>query len=304
MQYRQAFANAMMDLATVDPRTVLVESDIASPARQIFKDMTPCRFINTGITEANAVGICAGLASEGYLPYWYTYGFLIGRAYDQIRQSITQNHANVRMIGYNCGVNGVGGASHNCVDDIGLMRLIPGMSIVVPADAHQTHESLLSTRTHDGPIYFRFPRGESFDVCASYLPFKLGRADIINGGDNVTIVCNGPMVLKALEATRLMPHKDDAEVIDVSTVKPLDSDTILKSAKKTGRVVVAEEHSVIGGLGDTVVSLLSRYCDIATVKIGVEDIFTQSGKGDLMAKYGLTSEAIVKACESLMEMKM
>lgn len=298
MQYRQAFANAMKALATIDPRTVLVESDIASPARQMFHDAN-FKFINTGITEANAVGICAGLASEGYLPYWYTYGFLIGRAYDQIRQSVAQNHANVRMIGYNCGVSGVGGASHNCVDDIGLMRLIPGISIVVPADAVQTYNSLLNTRNHNGPIYFRFPRGEEYNVTTN-IEFKLGTANVLRTGKETTILCNGPMVSKALEAS-VITH---SEVINVSTVKPLDSATILKSAKKTGRVVVAEEHSVIGGLGDSVVSLLSPYCNIATVKIGVEDVFTQSGKGDLMAKYGLTSEAIVKACKSLMEMKI
>lgn len=300
MQYREAFSYGMKTIAYHD-NVVLVESDIPSPARVFFKKYHPERFINTGVAEANAVGICAGLASEGYVPFWYTYGFLVGRVYNQIKQSIALDRRNVKIFGYNCGVSGIGGSSHNCVEDIGIMRTIPNMTIIVPAAIRQTYQSVLASYEYKGSVYIRFPRGES---PSGYYPksnFTIGKGEIVKDGSDLTIIANGPMVKESLDAVAGLPF--EVEVINMSTVKPLDYELILKSAKKTGVVITAEEHYLNGGMGEAVAGYLSDICPCPVYRMGVGDLFTQSGKGDLKEHYCLTSKDIRKLCERVMGMR-
>jgi transketolase len=298
MQYRDAFAGGLLDAAMGNSDVMLVESDIPSPARHTFRELYPKRFINTGIAEANAVGICAGLASDGYVPYWYTYGFLIGRTYNQIKQSIAVDKMNVKIYGYNCGVSGIGGSSHNCVEDIGILRTIPNMTIIAPADAYETYQTVRAVYEHDGPTYVRFPRGEDSPL-PRHMPFEIGKGTVVKSGSDLTIIANGPMVSECLEAVYELPF--NVEVINMSTVKPLDYGLILESAEKTGLVITAEEHYVVGGLGEAVSSFLSSAYPCPVYHIGVEDVFTQSGKGDLKDKYCLTSKYVKWLCEHVME---
>lgn len=297
IELRQAFANGIIELAKYDRSVMLVESDVPSPARKWFKKNAPNQFVNTGVAEANAVGICGGLASEGYTPFWYTYGFLIGRVYNQIKQSIAKDNRNVKIYGYSCGVSGIGGSSHNCVEDIGLMRTIPNMTIVVPADEYEMAKSVKASYLHNGPVYVRFPRDSVPIVTEPNDPFIIGTGKIMREGSDLTIICNGPMVKESLDALIELPF--NVEVINMSTVKPLDYELILKSAKKTGLIVTAEEHYINGGMGEAVASYLSSVYPCPIFHVGVQDVFTQSGKGDLKDKYFLTSKYIKWLCEQV-----
>ena len=295
MQLRQAFVNGIKDLALEHDNAILVESDVQCGARDWFLNGKQNQYLETGIAEANAVGICAGMESEGYVPFWYTYGFLIGMVFNQIKQSVGRDNRNVKMFGYNCGVstaNKIGGSSHNCVDDIGLMRLIPNMAIVVPADNKQMYSAVKAAYDWDGAVYVRFGAGECVDVTDGKL--TIGKASLMREGTKLTIVCNGVMVKTALD---IADEFGGIDVLNMSTVKPLDMDALVKSAKKTGSVVVLEEHYLNCGMGESIARDIGM--EVQVWCIGLEDVWTSSGKGCLREHYHLDAGCIRRFVELL-----
>lgn len=291
-EYRQAFADALTRLAGEQKNVVLVESDVASPAREWFLREVPEQFVDTGVAEANAVTIASGLGSEGYIAYWYTYGFLVGRVYNQVKQSVAEDKRNVKIFAYNCGVSGVGGSSHNCVEDLAFMRVLPNFTVMAPADDVELEKMVYASFLHEGPTYVRFPRGRAETIFNNDYDFKIGKGVKMKDGKDLTLIACGSMVNDALMVSR--ESELDVEVISMSTIKPLDGEIIIHSAKKTGAVVTVEEHSIIGGLGEAVLSVLSQNNPVPMRIIGVRDVLTQSGKGDLRPKYGLTPKNIAE----------
>jgi len=282
---------------------MLVESDIASPARGWFKKEATDQFVNTGVAEANAVTIAAGLASEGYIPFWYTYGFLIERAYNQIKQSVATDQRNVKIFAYNCGVSGVGGSSHNEVFDLALMRVLPNFVVMAPADDIEMEKMVIVSYRHNGPVYVRFPRGKTASLFDKEYCFKIGNGVIMREGKDITVIACGSMVKDALIVADCLISELDVEVISMSTIKPLDRELVIRSAKKTGAVLTVEEHSIIGGLGEAVSSVLSQNYSVPMKIMGVNDVMTQSGKGDLRSYYGLSCEGIMGNIRELGKMK-
>lgn len=302
-EYRQAFADALIGLAKVEKNVMLVESDVASPAREWFLRNAPDQIVNTGVAEANALTIAAGLASEGNIVYWYGFGFLAGRTYNQIRQSIAEDKRSVNIFAYNCGVSGVGGASHNFVEDLAIMRALPNFTVMAPADDVELEKMVYASFLHKGPSYVRFPRGRAKTIFDADYDFKIGEGVKITEGKDVTLIACGSMVREAIAAASNVKSELDVEVISISTIKPLDEKIIVDSARKTGAVVTVEEHSIIGGLGEAVSAVLSENRPVPMRIIGVKDVFTQSGRGDLKEKYSLTSVDIIENMRKSVEMK-
>lgn len=300
-EYRQAFADALIALVSEHRNVMLVESDIASPAREWLKKEAPDQFVDTGVAEANAVTIAAGLASEGYVSYWYTYGFLIERAYNQIKQSVVEDKRNVKIFAYNCGVSGVAGASHNEILDLAFMRVLPNFTVMAPADDIELEKMVYASFLHDGAVYVRFPRGRAETIFNNDYNFKIGKGVKMKDGKDVTVIACGSMVKDAMVASCDLMDELDVEIINMSTIKPLDRELIIDSAKKTGAVVTVEEHSIIGGLGEAVSAVLSQNCPVRMRIMGITDVITQSGKGDLRPKYGLTSQNISKNIREVAE---
>jgi transketolase len=289
MRLKQAFCDGIKNLAKEHDNVMLVESDVQSGVREWFLKEVPNQYLDTGIAECNAIGICAGLESEGYVPFWYTYGFLVDMVFSQIKQSIARDNRNVKIFGFNCGVSidgKLGGASHNCVEDIGLMRLLPGMTIVVPADGSQLYQSVKAAYECKGPVYVRFGAGDFPDIVDNN--FKIGKASLLREGKKLTVVCNGIMVSSVLETA---DKYGDIEVLNMSTVKPLDRNTLFKSAIKTGEVAVLEENYLNGGMGEHIARLFGQ-TDIKIHCLGIKDIWMQSGKGDLRDKYNLDVKSV------------
>lgn len=266
-----------------------------------FKDEFPERFIQAGIAEANMIGVSAGLATGGKIPFAGTFAnFATGRVYDQIRQSVAYSHKNVKICASHAGLTlGEDGATHQILEDLGLMKMLPGMVVINPCDYNQTKAATIAIAEYDGPCYLRFGRPKWPVFIPEDMPFEIGKALMLNEGKDVTIFATGHMVWKAIEAGHVLAEKGiDAEVVNIHTIKPLDRDAILASAKKTGCVVTAEEHQMNGGLGDSIAQLLSRELPTPMEFVAVNDSFGESGTPDqLLEKYGLTTAAIVAAAE-------
>jgi len=269
-----------------------------------FKDEFPERFIQAGIAEANMIGVSAGLATGGKIPFAGTFAnFATGRVYDQIRQSVAYSHKNVKICASHAGLTlGEDGATHQILEDLGLMKMLPGMVVINPCDYNQTKAATIAIAEYDGPCYLRFGRPKWPVFIPEDMPFEIGKALMLNEGKDVTIFATGHMVWKAIEAGHVLAEKGiDAEVVNIHTIKPLDRDAILASAKKTGCVVTAEEHQMNGGLGDSIAQLLSRELPTPMEFVAVNDSFGESGTPDqLLEKYGLTTAAIVAAAERAM----
>jgi transketolase len=291
MELRQAFSNGLVDLAKLHKEVMLVESDVECPARKWFETERPKQYVNTGIAEQNAASICGGLSSQGFVPYWYLFGFLVGRAYDQIRQSIAVDKRNVKIFGYNCCVSGLGGRSHNCVDDIGLMRLIPDMTIVAPADEYELYKAVMTSYNRKGSVYVRFGRGSVPIVTNQDDDFRIGKGRVMQEGNFLTVVAYGSMVDVALKATEGL----DVKVINMSTIKPLDK-KVLEEECVTRDVVVLEEAYLNGGLGECICREMP---ELNVSCIGVKDVWMQSGKGDLRSHYGLDVEGVRRRLKKL-----
>lgn len=289
---RDAYGEALLELAKKDERILALSPDLASSTRiEKLAKLEENRLFNLGVAEQNAVGVAAGLAMEGFIPFLSSFAvFIPGRAFDQIRISICQNEANVKLVGSHLGFSNAGdGATAQSVADIALMRSLPGMVVLSPADANQVSLAVRAAADYNGPVYIRISRAKTALVTEEE-EFIIGRAKVLIPGRKLTLVATGPIISHLLD----WAEEFGVELINCSTIKPLDEETIISSAKKTGRVMTVEEHSVIGGLGSAVAETLSCHYPVPVERLGIPDCFGESARRpeDLYQKYGLTGEAI------------
>ena len=295
---RESYGNALKELGAENPNVLVLDADLAGATKTgIFKKAYPDRFFDCGIAEGNMVGIAAGLATTGKIPFCSSFAmFAAGRAFEQVRNSVGYPHLNVKIAATHAGISvGEDGATHQCNEDIALMRTIPGMVVINPADDVEARAAVKAAAEYEGPVYLRFGRlaVPVFNDEANY-KFEIGKGILLREGTDLTIVATGLCVNSALEAAeKLAAEGISAEVINIHTIKPLDEELILKSAKKTGKVVTAEEHSVIGGLGSAVCDVLSEKLPTPVKKIGVYDVFGESGPAvKLLEKYKLDGAGV------------
>ena len=298
---RDSYGSALVELAAEHDDFVVFDADLAAATKTgKFKDAYPDRFFDAGIAEGNMIGMAAGVATTGRVAFASTFAmFAAGRAFEQVRNSVGYPHLNVKIGATHAGISvGEDGATHQCCEDIALMRAIPGMTVISPADDVEARAAVRAAYELDGPVYLRFGRlaVPVFNDPETY-EFKLGKGVLLREGGDVTIVATGLMVAAALQAAEALAASGvSAEVINVHTIKPLDADLIVESARRTGRVVTCEEHSVIGGLGSAVCDALAERYPVPVKKVGVNDVFGESGPAvDLLHKYGLDAEGIVSA---------
>ena len=295
---RESYGNALVELGKEHEDVIVLDADLAAATKTgIFKKAFPDRHVDCGIAECNMMGIAAGLSTCGMVPFASTFAmFAAGRAYEQVRNSIGYPKLNVKIGATHAGISvGEDGATHQCLEDLALMREIPGMVVLNPSDDIEARACVKAAYEHQGPVYMRFGRlaapviNDRPDYC-----FELGKGVLLKEGLDVTLVATGLMVSEALEAAKqLENHGISCEVINIHTIKPLDEALILASAKKTGAVVTVEEHSTIGGLGSAVADVLSEQLPTKLLKIGVRDVFGESGPAvELLHKYGLDAEGI------------
>lgn len=297
---RDSYGNALAELGMAHDDIVVLDADLAGATKTaVFKKACPDRFIDCGIAEGNMMGVAAGLATCGKVPFASSFAmFAAGRAFEQVRNSIGYPHLNVKIGASHAGISvGEDGATHQCNEDIAIMRTIPGMVIVNPADDVEARAAVKAAYEYEGPMYLRFGRLAIpvFNDESTY-KFELGKGIKLREGKDVTIVATGLCVNESLEAAKMLEANGiDAEVINIHTIKPLDEEIILTSAKKTGCVITVEEHSVIGGLGSAVCDVLSEKAPTKTLKIGIMDTFGESGPAaELIKKYGIDAESIAE----------
>uniref|UniRef100_UPI003FF13A56 transketolase family protein n=1 Tax=Eubacterium sp. TaxID=142586 RepID=UPI003FF13A56 len=297
---RESYGNALKELAQNGAdNLVVLDADLSAATKTaIFKNAFPDRHINCGIAESNMMSVAAGLSTMGYVPFASSFAmFAAGRAFEQIRNSVGYPHLNVKIGATHAGISvGEDGASHQCCEDFALMRSIPGMVVICPADDVEARQAVIAAYHYDGPVYLRFGRLAVPVFHNDDYKFEIGKGELVKEGSDVTIIANGLMVAEAINAAEeLKAQGIDAEVINIATIKPLDTELIVKSAKKTGKVITVEEHNVIGGLGEAVCSALSECCPTPVKRIGINDVFGHSGPAkDLLKQFGLSAENIVK----------
>lgn len=305
---RSGFGEGLLELGRENENVVALCADLTGSLKMnAFQDEFPDRFFQVGIAEANMMGIAAGLTIGGKIPFTGTFAnFSTGRVYDQIRQSIAYSGKNVKICASHAGLTlGEDGATHQILEDIGLMKMLPGMTVIHPCDFNQTKAATKAIAKHEGPVYLRFGRPKVPNFTAPDQEFEIGKAQLLNSGTDVSIIATGHLVWKALEACLELAEKGiDAEVINIHTIKPLDDNAILKSVRKTKCVVTAEEHQINGGLGDSVAQVLSRNLPTPQEYVGVNDSFGESGKPhELLDKYGCGVSDIVAAAERAVSRK-
>ena len=296
---RAAYGEALAELGKTNDKVVVLDADLSkSTMTATFQKAFPDRFFNIGIAEANMVDIAAGMSTMGLIPFCSTFAmFGAGRVYEQIRNSIAYPRLNVKLCMSHAGVSvGEDGASHQCLEDLALMRVIPGMTVLCPADATETRKAVFAAAELDGPVYIRLARLAT-PVFEEDYPFEIGKANVLREGSDVAVFATGLMVSEALEAAELLEAQGrSAAVINVHTIKPIDAQCVMDYAQKCSRVVTVEEHSVIGGLGDAVADVLMGKICCQFKKIGVQDQFGQSGKAkDVLREYGLTAPQIAES---------
>jgi transketolase len=297
---RSGFGAGLSELGKTNPKVVALCADLTGSLKMdAFQKDHPERFFQVGIAEANMMGVAAGLTIGGLIPFTGTFAnFSTGRVYDQIRQSIAYSGKNVKICASHAGVTlGEDGATHQILEDIGLMKMLPGMVVINPCDFNQTKAATIAIAEYEGPVYLRFGRPAVPNFTAADQKFEIGKALMLNEGTDVSIFATGHLVWKAIEAGHMLAEKGiNAEIINIHTIKPLDRQAILASVSKTKRVVTAEEHQLNGGLGDSICQLLSREMPLPVEMVGVNDSFGESGTPDeLMKKYGLEAQNIVDA---------
>lgn len=305
---RSGFGAGLTELGKTNENVVALCADlIGSLKMDDFKKNHPERFFQVGIAEANMIGLAAGLTIGGKIPFTGTFAnFSTGRVYDQIRQSVAYSGKNVKICASHAGLTlGEDGATHQILEDIGLMKMLPGMTVINPCDYNQTKAATIAIADHEGPVYLRFGRPSVANFTAADQKFEIGKALHLLDGTDVTIVATGHLVWEALEAAKTLNEKGiSAEVINIHTIKPLDDAAILKSVKKTGCIVTAEEHNHLGGLGESVSRVLATNYPTPQEFVATNDTFGESGTpAQLMEKYGLNAEAIVKAAETVVNRK-
>ena len=303
---RDGYGSALVELGAENPNIVALDADLAGSTKSgMFKKAYPDRFFNCGIAEGNMMSIAAGLAAAGMIPFASSFAmFAVGRAYEQIRNSIGYPHLNVKICASHAGISvGEDGASHQCLEDIELMRGIPGRVVMCPADYIEAKACVRAAAEHDGPVYIRFGRSPVPIVFPEDYKFEIGKGNVLREGKDVSILTNGLCVASSLEAAQMLAQDGiDAEVINICTVKPLDEELVVKTAAKTGKVITVEEHSIIGGLGSAVAECLSEKCPTKMYRIGVRDTFGESGPaGELLHKYMLDGEGVYKQVKAFVE---
>jgi transketolase len=304
---RSGFGDGIAELGRTNAKVVALTADLAGSMKlNTFMKEFPERFFQCGIAEANMIGIAAGLSIAGHIPFTTTFAnFSTGRVYDQIRQSVAYSGKNVKICASHAGVTlGEDGATHQILEDIGLMKMLPGMTVIVPCDYAQTKAATLAIADYHGPVYLRFGR-PVWPIFTSGMPFTIGKAQVLSEGTDVSIFACGHLVWKAIEAARILEDKGiSVEVINLHTVKPLDTDAILRSVQKTGCAVTAEEHNIYGGMGDAVAQTLARHLPAPIEYVGTLDTFGESGTPEqLMKKYHLDTPDIVAAAEKVISRK-
>lgn len=301
---RESYGNALVELGKVNDKVYVLDADLAGATKTgIFKKAFPDRHIDCGIAECNMMGIAAGLSTTGLIPFCSSFAmFATGRAYEQVRNSIGYPHLNVKIGGTHAGITvGEDGASHQCNEDIALMRNIPGMVVICPSDDIEARACVKAAAEYVGPVYMRFGRAAVpvINDRPDY-KFEIGKGVLLKEGKDVTIIATGVCVSGSLEAAKTLAAEGiDAEVINIHTIKPLDKELVLASAKKTGKVVTVEEHSVIGGLGSAVADVIAENGGAVLKKLGMQDVFGESGTAaELLHKYKLDAEGIAEGVKS------
>ena len=304
---RSGFGDGIVEVARKNPNIVALTADLAGSMKlQQFIKEFPERFVQCGIAEANMMGVAAGMTIGGKIPYTTTFAnFSTGRVYDQIRQSIAYSGKNVKVCASHAGVTlGEDGATHQILEDIGMMKMLPGMSVIVPCDYTQTKAATMAIADYVGPVYLRFGR-PSWPIFTKESDFKIGKAQFFSEGNDVSIFACGHLVWNAIQAGIILEEKGiSVEVVNLHTVKPLDEEAIINSLKKTRCAVTAEEHNIIGGMGDAVAQCAARYFPVHIEYVGTKDTFGESGTPkELMKKYGLDVQDIVAAAEKVVNRK-
>lgn len=305
---REAYGKALVELGKTNGKVIVLDADLAKATKTIgFKKEFPDRFFDCGIAEGNMMGTAAGLAASGYTVFASSFAmFAAGRAFEQIRNSIGYTHLNVKIGATHAGISvGEDGASHQCCEDIALMRTIPGMTIINPADDVEARLAVFAAAAFDGPCYLRFGRLATPRLFDESYTFEIGKGVKLRDGKDVTIIATGLMVNEAVIAAEALANEGiDARVINMATIKPIDRDIIIDAARETGVIVTAEEHNIIGGLGSAVAEVVCETCPVPVIRVGVEDKFGSSGPAVEMLKiYGLSAENIVAKTKQALALK-
>ena len=305
---RDAYGQTLVELGRADSRIVALDADLSGSTKTAqFAKEFPDRFFNAGIAEANMVGMAAGLAAGGMIPFASTFAvFAAGRAFEQIRQSVAYPRLNVKIVATHGGITvGEDGGSHQSVEDLAIMRALPNMTVLCPADGPETAAAIRAAAAYDGPVFVRLGRGKVPVIFAEACPFAIGRGVTLRAGGDLTFMTTGLMTAAAQAAAAALAGEGiDARVLHFGTIKPLDRDLVLQAGRETGAVVTAEEHSIIGGLGSAVCEVLAEGCPVPVERIGMPDVFGQSGPADaLLEHYGLTSAHLVAAARRVLGRK-
>lgn len=305
---RDAYGKALVELGEKNEKLVVFDADLAAATKTgMFKKAFPDRFIDCGIAEGNMMGVAAGMATAGYTVFASSFAmFAAGRAFEQIRNTIGYPHINVKIGATHAGISvGEDGASHQCCEDIALMRTIPGMTIINPADDIEARLAVFAVAEHDGPVYMRFGRLAVPRVFDDSYKFEIGKGVYLNKGTDVTIIATGLLVERAIQAAELLKNEGiSASLINMATIKPIDRDIILDAAKTTGCIVTAEEHNIIGGLGSAVAEVVAEEYPVPVLRVGVEDTFGKSGPAlELLEIFGLNAQNIVAKAKRAIELK-
>lgn len=305
---RDAYGEALAELGAVNENIVVLEADLSKSTKtNDFKKVYPERFFNMGIAEQNLLGTAAGFAAAGKIPFASSFAvFATGRAYDQIRNSIAYPNLNVKIAATHAGLTvGEDGGSHQMLEDIALMRALPNMTVIVPADGVETKQAVKAAAEYEGPVYIRMGRPKVPVLFGDDYKFEIGKGVVLKEGGDVTLVATGIMVSKAVEAAELLATEGiSAAVVNISTIKPLDADLIIAQAQKTGAMVTCEEHNIYGGLGSAVAEVLVENCPVPMVRVGVADKFGESGLPDeLLEKHGLTANNIAAQAKAVIARK-
>ncbi|MDE7242927.1 MAG: transketolase family protein [Oscillospiraceae bacterium] len=302
---RDSYGNALKELGASAANLVVLDADLAGATKTaVFQKAFPERHFDCGIAEANMINVAAGLSTMGLVPFAATFAmFAAGRAYEQVRNTVGYPHLNVKIGATHGGISvGEDGASHQCCEDFALMRTIPGMTVMCPADDVEARKMVKAAYEMTGPVYMRFGRAATPVFHAEDYDFQIGRGEVLQDGTDVAIIANGIMVPEAIEAGRALSEAGiSARVINMATIKPLDGELVLKAARECGRIVTVEEHSVIGGLGEAVCSVLAENCPVPVKRIGVNDEFGHSGPaGELLKAFGLCADNIAAQAKALL----
>lgn len=305
---RDAYGKALVKLGEVNKDVVVLDADLSKSTKTAdFQKVFPERFFNMGIAEQNLMGVAAGFAAAGKIPFASTFAvFAIGRAYDQIRNTIGYPHLNVKIAATHAGLTvGEDGGSHQMLEDIALTRAIPGMTVIVPADGTETEKAVFAAAEMDGPVYIRLGRPGVPVIFDEDYKFEIGKAAVVEEGTDITIFATGIMVSIAIEAGKLLAKENiSAEIVNISTIKPLDKKGIIDSVSKTRCCITCEEHNILGGLGSAVAEVLAENIPVPMERVGVEDVFGKSGSPDeLLNAFGLTSENIAAKVKKVLQRK-